>query len=159
MAIGSVLLTFGTAVLLGFHSQGPLWVAVVVCLVTALAVIGIGMATGVFARTATRAFVLASFPFGLLAFLSGAVFPLPDSALFHIMGHRVSVFGLLPTTHAVKALGKVFTAGTGLGDVSFELAALGVLSVLYFAAGAWALRRTQLRPKTVRTMFGTSGAS
>lgn len=100
-------------VLLGFRSQGRLWVAVVFCLVTALAVIGIGMATGVFARTTTRAFVLANFPFGLLAFLSGAVLPLPDSALFHITGHPVSVFDLLPTTHAVKALGKVFTAGTG----------------------------------------------
>ena len=154
VAAGSVLLTFGTAVLLGFHSQGPLWVAVAVCLVTALAIIGIGMATGVFARTVTRAFVLANFPFGLLAFLSGAVFPLPDSALFHIAGHPVSAFDLLPTTHAVKALGKIFTAGTGLGDVSFELAALGVLSILYFAAGAWALARTQLRPKTIKGPWG-----
>lgn len=146
VAVGSVLLTFGTAVLLGFHSQGPLWVAVIVCLVTALSIIGIGMATSVLARTVPRAFVLANFPFGLLAFLSGAVFPLPRSELFSIFGHPVGVFDALPTTHAVTALNKVFTAGTGLGDVSFQLAALVGLTALYFAAGALLLQHQRPHP-------------
>jgi ABC-2 type transport system permease protein len=145
VALASVLLTYGTAVALGFRSQGPLWVAVLITLITALAVIGIGMMTGVCARTVPRAFVLANFPFGLLAFLSGAVFPLPNSALFHVAGHAVSAFDALPTTHAVTALNKVFTAGTGVSDVSFELTALVVLTALYFAAGALLLQRRRLR--------------
>lgn len=145
VALASVLLTFGTAVMLGFHSQGPLWVAVIVTSIAALAVIGIGMVTGVCARTVPRAFVLANFPFGLLAFLSGAVFPLPKTELFHLAGHAVSAFDLLPTTHAVTALNKVFTAGTGVRDVSFELAALVTLSALYFAAGAFLLQRQRLQ--------------
>jgi ABC-2 type transport system permease protein len=141
VAVASVLATFATAAALGFTSQGPLWVAAVVVIVTALAVIGVGMMTGACARTVNRAFVLANFPFGLLAFLSGTVYPMPKTTLLRVADHPIGAFDLLPTTHAVSALNKVFTSGTGLGDVAYELSALVVLTVLYFAAGALLLRR------------------
>lgn len=141
VAVASVLATFATAAALGFTSQGPLWVAIVIVIVTALAVIGIGMMTGACARTVNRAFVLANFPFGLLAFLSGTVYPMPKTVLFHLADQPIGAFDLLPTTHAVNGLNKVFTAGTGLGDVTYELTALAALTMLYFAAGALLLRR------------------
>jgi hypothetical protein len=43
------------------------------------------------------------------------------------------------------ALNKVLTMGAGLGDVIYELAALLILSVVYFAAGVWLFSRTHLR--------------
>ena len=45
----------------------------------------------------------------------------------------------------VVALNKVLTMGAGLGDVMYELAALLILSVVYFAVGVWLFSRTHLR--------------
>lgn len=43
--------------------------------------------------------------------------------------------------------GEVFGfLGAGIGDVAYELAALVVLSGLYFGAGVWLFRRRHLRP-------------
>jgi ABC-2 type transport system permease protein len=141
----SVLLTFYTAVALGFRSQGPLWVAILIGAVTSLSVIGVGMIVACFSKSVSQAFVMANFPLGALMFLSGAIFPLPKMVLFTIAGQEIGLFDFLPPTHAVVALNKVLTLGAGLGEVSYEIAALLFLSAAYFAIGVWLFQRTQMR--------------
>ena len=51
---------------------------------------------------------------------------------------------VLPPTHAVIALNKIFTLGAGLEDVLFELAVLILLAGLYFGVGVWIFQRTQM---------------
>ena len=145
VALLEVLLTFGTALAFGFRSQGPLWLAILVAVVTAVSVIGAGLIVACFAKTVSKAFVVANFPFGLLVFLTGAIFPLPRQALFNLFGHDITLFDVLPPTHAVIALNKIFTLGAGLNDVLFELAALTLLAGLYFGVGVWIFQRTQMR--------------
>lgn len=145
VALIGVLLTFATAYAFGFRSQGPLWVAVVVTAVTALSIIGVGMAMGAACRTTAQAFVVANFPLGLLMFLSGVMFPLPQPAWFTVAGHGLGPFDLLPPKHAVVALNKVMTLGQGITEVAFELAAVLLLSVAYFGVGAAVLHRFRLR--------------
>ncbi len=147
IATAGVLLTFGTALALGFHSLGPVWVAILVTAVTALSVIGVGMMVAAWARSVTQAFVIANFPLGLLMFFSGAMFPIPHTTLFHLAGRPVGPVDLLPPTHAVNALNKIFTLGAGIGDATFELTALAVLTVVYFAAGVALLHRFRLRAR------------
>ncbi len=77
-------------------------------------------------------------------FLSGAAFPMPRANLFTLLGHGFALPDLMPPTHAVIALNKIFTLGAGQGDVTFELSALTVLTVLYFEVGVWFFRRTQM---------------
>jgi ABC-2 type transport system permease protein len=145
VGVTSILLTFGTAVALGFRSQGPLWVAVLVGALSSLAVIGIGMLVACFTRTVSQAFVVANFPLGLMMFFSGAIFPMPKVILFSLGGHDIGLYDFLPTTYAVAALNKVLTLGASLSEVSFELTALLVLSLLYFGIGAWLFQRRYLR--------------
>ena len=145
VALLEVLLTFGTALAFGFRSQGPLWLAILVAVVTAVSVIGAGLIVACFAKTVSKAFVVANFPFGLLVFLTGAIFPLPRQALFNLFGHDITLFDMLPPTHAVIALNKIFTLGAGLEDVLFELAVLILLAGLYFGVGVWIFQRTQMR--------------
>jgi len=45
----------------------------------------------------------------------------------------------------VVALNKVLSLSAGLGTVAYELLALLVLSVLYFAVGVWVFQRRHLR--------------
>jgi len=145
VSIGAVLLTFATAVGFGFRSQGPLWLAILVTAITSLSIIGIGLIVAGFSKTVSQAFVIANFPLGFLMFLTGAAFPLPRFPLFTLAGRDFALPDLLSPTHAVVALNKIFTLAAGLQDVIFELAALTLLSALYFGLGVWLFQRTQMR--------------
>lgn len=142
LAIG---VAFATALSLGFRSQGPLWVAVLVGALTTLSVIGVGLMVACFCRTVTQAFILANFPFALFMFLSGAAYPMPRLLAFTVAGRLVELNDLLPPTHAVGALNKVLTLGAGLGDVTYELVMLLLLSAVYLALGVVLFRRRHMR--------------
>jgi ABC-2 type transport system permease protein len=144
IAVVSVLLSFWTAQLLGFHSQGPLWVAIIICIITSFAVIGVGLITASFSGTSARAAIVVNFPLVLLLFFSGSVFPPVKLSLFTLAGHTFRIFDFLPHTHAVVALNKVLSLGAGLDEVAFELVAMTLLSVLYFMAGVWLFKRRHL---------------
>jgi ABC-2 type transport system permease protein len=144
VALLEVLLTFATALAFGFRSQGPLWLAVLISVITGLSIIGCGLIVACFSRTVSQAFVIANFPLGLLMFLTGTVFPLPRTPLFSLFGHGVALYDFLPPTHAVIALNKIFTLGVGAGEVGYELAMLTLLSGLYFGIGVWLFQHTQM---------------
>jgi ABC-2 type transport system permease protein len=145
LGVVSVLVTFGTAWALGFRSQGPLWVAILVSAVTTLSIVGTGLIVACYTRTVTQAFVIANFPLGLFMFFSGSMFPMPKTALLHVAGRGIGPFDLLPPTHAVTALNQVLTLGAGVSEVVYELSALGVLSALYLGLGVWLFGRRRLR--------------
>lgn len=137
----SVLFTFLTAIALGFHSQGPLWVAILVGALSSFSVIGVGLLVACFSRSTIEAFIFANFPMIFMMFFSGGVFPIQRIPLFTLAGRSFALFDIVPQTHAVLALNKVLTLGAGLSDIAFELTALLVLSLVYFAAGVAAFRR------------------
>jgi ABC-2 type transport system permease protein len=141
----SVGLTFFTATALGFRSQGPMWVAVVIGAVTSLSIIGAGMVVASFARSVSQAFVIANFPLGFFMAFSGVMFPIPRITLFTVGGHAIGPYDILPSTHAVRALNKVLTLGGGFHEVTYELSMLAILSLAYFLAGVWLFKRTHLR--------------
>lgn len=145
VSVVSAGLTFATAVALGFTSQGPLWLAVLVVIITSLSIIGTGMIVASFAKTVSQAFVIANFPLGFLMFLSGTAFPLPRTNLFTVAGHGVAIYDILPPTHAVIALNKIFTMGAGVGDVTYELVMLTILSVIYFGVGVVLFNKMNLK--------------
>ncbi|MBL6983241.1 MAG: ABC transporter permease [Anaerolineales bacterium] len=145
IAVVTILVTFATAAAFGFRSQGALWIAILVGIITSLSIIGVGMIVASFSKTVSQAFVIANFPFGFFMFLSGAAFPVPMGTLFTIAGRDISIVDILPPTHAVAALNKVFTLGVGLDGVIYELCALSLLSVIYFAIGVWLFRRMHLK--------------
>jgi ABC-2 type transport system permease protein len=141
----SISLAITAALLLGFHSQGPVWVALVIGGVTSLSIIGLGLLVASFTRTVSQAFVVANFPLALMMFFCGVIFPMPQLRLFTLFGHVISPYDFLPPTHAVNALNRILTLGAGFKDVIFELAVLTILSVIYLVFGAWLLNRMHLR--------------
>jgi ABC-2 type transport system permease protein len=89
---------------------------------------------------------VANVPFILLMFFSGAIYPFPKVEVFEVGTRTVGLWDILPPTHAVVALNKILSLGSGLSDVIYELVSLLVLSVVYFAVGVFLLTRTHLRP-------------
>jgi ABC-2 type transport system permease protein len=141
----AVTLTFLVALALGFRSQGPLWLAIMIGIITSFSVIGVGLMVACFVRTSTQAFLIVNFPLALFMFFSGAIFPIPRVPLFVLAGRMVGLYDILPPTHAVVALNKILTLGAGLDEVLYELGALVLLSAVYFAVGVWLFQRTHLR--------------
>jgi ABC-2 type transport system permease protein len=147
LLIGAIAscLSFLVALALGFHSQGPVWIAILISIIASLSVIGLGLVVASLTRSVSQAFVVANFPLAMMMFFSGVIFPMPPVILFNIAGRAISAYDILPPTHAVVALNKILTLGAGLGDVAYELSALVVLSILYFAVGVWLFRKLHLR--------------
>jgi ABC-2 type transport system permease protein len=144
VGLSAVLLTFLTALACGFKSEGSLWLAVLVCILACVSVIGLGLVVAAFSRTVTQAFIIANFPFAFFAFFSGAVFPVPKIPVFTLFGHAVGLFDIMPSTHAVNALNKIFTMGMGVGEILYEIIFLVLLSALYFIVGVWSFKRRHL---------------
>jgi ABC-2 type transport system permease protein len=147
VSLVTVALSFITAQVLGFRSQGPLWVGMLICVITGVSVVGIGLITACFSRTVARAAIIVNFPLFLVLFFSGAVFPVGNPRLFRLVGRDYGVFDLLPQTHATNALNKVLSLGANLGDVTFELTALTLLTLLYFLVGIWLFRKMYLQAR------------
>ncbi|PKN98772.1 MAG: hypothetical protein CVU42_11180 [Chloroflexi bacterium HGW-Chloroflexi-4] len=139
-----VLFTFLTANMLGFSSQGSLWIAVLIGVVTSFSIIGIGLMIACLARTVSEAFIYSNFPLIFLMFFTGAVFPIPPMPIFTIAGRTIGMFDFLPPTHAIIALNKVLTLGAGLKDVAYELILLLILSALYLAIGVFLFNKYRL---------------
>lgn len=145
IGVSCVLLTFLTASLLGFHSQGPLWVAVLIGAVTSFSIVGVGLMIACLARTVSEAFIYSNFPLIFLMFFTGAVFPIPPMPIFTIAGRTIGMFDFLPPTHAIVALNKVLTLGAGLKDVVYEIIMLLILSAIYFGIGVWLFNKVRLK--------------
>ena len=145
LGVLSTILAFVVAGALGFHSEGPIGVAVLFGGVTSVAMVCLGLMVACFARTVSRAYLLANFPLFLVAFFSGIYMPVSNPAVITVAGRSLGVLDVLPPKHGVEAINKVVTLGAGLGDVLFELVALTVLAVLYFAAGVVLFDRMYLR--------------
>ena len=86
ISLVTVALSFVTAQALGFRSQGPLWVGMLICTITGVSVVGIGLVTACFSKTVARAAIIVNFPLFLVLFFSGAVFPVGNPRLFTLAG-------------------------------------------------------------------------
>lgn len=145
LMVSSLLMTLGLAVLLGFRSVGPMWVALGVGVATSVSIMGVGLVVASLSRTVVRAFLVANVPLLFMMFFSGAVYPVRKVPLLHVGDKVVGLWDFLPPTHAVVALNKVLSLGCGLGEVAWELGWLCALAALYFGLGVALFRYRHLR--------------
>jgi ABC-2 type transport system permease protein len=141
----AMLLTFLTAVVLGYRASGSLTAMMVIGLLTSLSMMAISLLVAAFLRTIFDLLTIGCFPFFILMFFSGGMFPLPPLHLFTVGGRSVSINDFLPTTHTISALGQVLNHEAGLRDVAFELGAILVLTVVFFAAGVRLFTRRHMQ--------------
>jgi ABC-2 type transport system permease protein len=142
-------LTFLTAVALGYRTSGSLFAVMVVGFVSSLSIIAISFLVAASLRTIFDLLTIGCFPFFILMFFSGGMFPLPPLRLFTVGSRSVSINDFLPTTHTISALNSILNYGVGLGDVALELAAILALTVVFFATGVWLFTRRHMRAQEV----------
>jgi ABC-2 type transport system permease protein len=84
------------------------------------------------------------FPFFVLMFFSGSMFPLPKLNLLSIGGHSLGVTDILPLTHTANAFNKILNYGAGINDVLFDVFMICMLTALYFVIGLTLYRKRKL---------------
>ena len=141
----ALALTFATAVALGYRTSGSLVALLIVGLLSCLSIIAISLIVAAYLRTIFDLLTIGCFPFFILMFFSGGMFPLPPLRLFTIGDRAININDLLPTTHAINAMSKILNFGAGLSDVLFELGAIAVLTIVLFAFGIWLFTRRQMQ--------------
>ena len=145
LGVLAVALTLVTTLALGYETSGSMMALLVISALSCLAVIAISVLVAAWLRTIFDLMTIGCFPFFVLMFFSGSMFPLPDLRVFELFGRPVNVNDILPTTHSISALGKVLNHGAGLRDVTFELAAIALLTALLYAVGTWLFIRRHMR--------------
>jgi ABC-2 type transport system permease protein len=143
----AVVLTFLTAVVFGYETEGALPALAVVSALSCVAIIAISFLVAAFLRTIFDLMTIGCFPFFILMFFSGGMFPIPALKLISLGGYTINVNDVLPTTHSITAFGKILNQGAGLEDVIFEMGAIFLLSVVYFAAGIGLFTKRHMRTK------------
>ncbi len=147
--IGSiaVILTFYTAVALGFHCEGSLWAALAVSILTVGSVIAVGIITACFCKNATAVLTIGTLPFFLFMWFTGAAMPMPSPVLFSLAGHDIAFNDILPPTHAVIAINKIVSFGAAFSEVLPEMVIMLFLTVVYYFLGVLVYKRTHLHER------------
>lgn len=143
LGLGSFGVTLATAIFLGYEPGGSLALTATIMSLTILSCVGLGVVIASISKSVARAFLTGSVVMFLLMLFSGIVFPLPSWEPITIGSRAWGPFDLLPTVHAVRALGRTLDMSASAHDVLPELLALAALSIASFTAGAIIFRRTQ----------------
>jgi len=144
VGILALALTYLTALAVGYRTQGSLPILLLVGALTSLSIMAFSVLVAAFLRTVFDLVTVGSFPFFILMFFSGGMFPLPGVALFHWGDRAIELNEILPTTHAVAALNRVLSFDAGLGGIAYELGAVMVLTVVFFTLGTWVFTRKHM---------------
>ena len=144
LAVAQLLVAFGTALAFGFSSPGSIWLAIGIGLSVSLTATGLGLITACFSHSDGQAAILATIFLLPFAFLSGAVYPLPPLVIGRLAGRTIGLFDILSSTHAAQAMRRVLVFGDGPAQLSYELTAAAVLTILTLAAGIWLFQHLKL---------------
>jgi ABC-type multidrug transport system permease subunit len=134
-AFGQVVIMLMMAAALGFHMQGSLALAVVICLILSFSSIGLGLLTACLIHNDSEALNTGSVFSMVQVFLSGAFFPFASTTLLTYGGHEMGVFDLIPATHAMTILRQSLVCGAGYETIAFRLWVMVGLSIVYFLFG------------------------
>jgi len=147
IGLATVALSYATAMAFGYRSSGSAAALLAVSAASCLALVGVSVLVAAFLRTVFDLATIGCFPFFVMMFFSGGMFPLPDVPLAAVAGVTVHANDILPTTHTVAAFGKVLNLGKGLGDVTGDVAVILGLAAAYCGVGAWLFTRMHMRAR------------
>jgi len=148
IAVMSLVLAILTALGLGYTLiSGTLWFVALIGFLTALSMISFSLIVAAMCRSIKDVAIIGTFPLFLLMFFSGAAYPISGGKLFSIGQLTLHINDILSPTWAVDALNKVLVKGQDPGETLTEIAALLILTLLYFVIGVWGFRRRHMRAR------------
>ena len=135
----------GAAYLCGYRPAGSVWILMPIGAIAVLGVTAVGVMCAAYLKNMFGLLTVGVFPFFMMMFFSGCMFPLPEIPLFHVWGNVFNLNDFLPTSLAVRAFNRVLNQGASLGDLGFELSALTAVTFAYLTIAAlWYTKTSDL---------------
>ncbi|WP_054939296.1 ABC transporter permease [Paenibacillus ihuae] len=146
IAAGAIILSYGTALGLGYRPapDGGLGAILVIGILSSFSMVAISLVVASFLNTMFDVLTIGCFPFFILMFFSGSMFPLPKLNVGTIHGHSFGITDVLPLTHTANAFNKILNYGAGLSGVWFDFIMISLLTVLYFGIGLMLYQKRKL---------------
>jgi ABC-2 type transport system permease protein len=135
IAIAAIVLSYWTALAVGYKPAGSFGTVLVVGIVSSFSMVAVSLIVASFLNTIFDVLTIGCFPFFVMMFFSGCMFPLPKMNMFSVLGHSFGITDILPLTHTVAAFNKILNYGAGISDVGFEIFMITVLTIIYFVLG------------------------
>lgn len=145
LGVVDVGLTLLAAMALGYETTGSMMALAVVTALSSLSIMAFSVIVAASLRTIFDLVTIGCFPFFILMFFSGGMFPLPNVRVFDLGSRSVNLNDILPTTHTIDAYNRILNYDAGLGDVGYEIAAITLLTLVFFALGTWLFARRHMR--------------
>jgi ABC-type multidrug transport system permease subunit len=147
IALAQTAILFAAAHAFGFRTEGNILIGVLVCLLTCLFAVGVGLLIGAFVGKPEPAANLGSLISLILGFFSGSfILGIENVIKFgEINGVPLRLVDFVPSFYATQAMKEALLYGKGLGEVSFELAVLLGTSLFFLVLGTVVFQRRQLR--------------
>lgn len=144
IAVTALMLSYWTALGLGYKPVGEFGAVLMVGIVSSFSMVAVSLLVSSFLNSVFDVLTIGCFPFFIMMFFSGSMFPLPKINLFTLGGHSFGITDILPLTHTANAFNKILNFGSGITDVGFDMAMIVLLSLIYFAAGVILYNRRKL---------------
>jgi len=135
VAIIALILSYWTALGLGYRPAGSFGAVLVVGIISSFSMVAASLVLGSFLNTVFDVLTIGCFPFFIMMFFSGSMFPLPKLNMFSIAGHSFGITDILPLTHTANAFNKILNYGCGIADVAFDIIMIIILTIIYFISG------------------------
>jgi len=147
IGILALIVTYLTARAFGYRHPGSPYALLMVGILGSLAIIGISILVAAYVRTIFDLLTIGCFPFFILMFFSGGMFPLPPVRLFSLGDRVIQLNEVLPTTHAITAMEKVLNSGASIAEIRYELVAMTALTVVFYVVGVGMFTRRHMRAR------------
>ncbi len=148
IAVIALSLSYWTALGLGYKPAGSFVPVLAAGVISSFSMVAVSLLVASFLNTVFDVLTIGCFPFFIMMFFSGCMFPLPKMNLFSLGGHSFGVTDVLPLTHTVGAFNKILNYGADISGVGFELAMLALLTLIYFVLGIFVYRKRKLSKAT-----------
>ncbi len=144
IAVLALMLSYWTALGLGYKPVGEFGPVLIVGIVSSFSMVAVSLLVSSFLNSVFDVLTIGCFPFFIMMFFSGSMFPLPKINLFTLGGHSFGITDILPLTHTANAFNKILNFGSGITDMGFDMAIIVLLSLIYFAVGVILYNRRKL---------------
>ncbi|MNW38630.1 ABC-2 family transporter protein [compost metagenome] len=144
VAIAALVLSYWTALGLGYSPAGEFGAVLFVGIISSFSMVAISLVVASFLNTVYDVLTVGCFPFFILMFFSGSMFPLPKMNMININGHSLGITDILPLTHTANAFNQILNYGAGITDILFDIFMISILTVIYFAIGLMLYQKRKL---------------
>lgn len=144
VSVAAVVLSYWTALGLGYRPAGGFSAVLVVGILSSFSMVAVSLVVASFLNTIFDVLTIGCFPFFIMMFFSGSMFPIPRVNIISIGGHMLGITDILPLSHTADAFNKILNYGAGIVEISFDILMIVLLTVLYFVIGVILYKKRRL---------------